>query len=111
MDKLNAQLSLWIWRFTATQAIVGVGVLAMFWGHLPPRVPLLYSLPWGQDQLVNPYFLWLIPTFSTLLGIFANLLGTRILSDKLLLALFFGTIIITQFILCLSLVRIVLLII
>lgn len=111
MDKLSTQLSLWIWRITATQAIVCIGVLLIFWGHLPPQVPLLYTLPWGQDQLVNPYFLWLIPTFSTFLGILTNLVGAKILSDKLLQALLFGTILITQIILCLSLIRIVLLII
>jgi len=111
VDKLSEQLSLWIWRLTAAQAIIGLGVLALFWRHLPPRVPLLYTLPWGQDQLVNPYFLWLIPTFTTLLGVISNLIGVRILADKLLRSLFFGTILITEIILLLSLVRIIFLII
>jgi hypothetical protein len=111
VEKLSARLSLGIWWLTAVQAIVSIGVLAIFWKHLPPQVPLLYSLPWGQDQLVSPYYLWLIPTFSILLGLLANVFGERILKDNLLRSLFFGTILITQFILCLSLIRIVLLII
>ncbi len=111
MDKLSTQLSLWIWRLTATQAIVGVGIIILFWKHLPPLVPMLYTLPWGLDQLVSSYFLWLVPTFTTLLGIFANLLGERVLHDKLLQSLFFGTVLIVQALLCISLVRIIFLII
>jgi len=110
VDKLNTQLALWVWRLTATEAIVEVGILAIYWRNLPPRIPLLYTLPWGQEQLVNLYFLWLLPLFATLLGIFTNLLAPRIIHDKLLLAIFYGTIIITQAIVCLGLIRIILLI-
>jgi hypothetical protein len=27
------------------------GVLAWMWKSLPPKIPLLYSLPWGEQQL------------------------------------------------------------
>ncbi len=28
------------------------------WSYLPPVVPLFYSLPWGEEQLVSPWGLW-----------------------------------------------------
>ncbi len=110
MDKLTAQLNLWLWRLTAAEAIVELGMLGIFWKHIPPKVPLLYTLPWGQAQLVRPYFLWLIPLFASILGILTALLAERFLKDKLLLSMFFGTVIIAQLILCLGLIRIIIII-
>lgn len=43
-----------------TGLIACIFVLAL-WGivyhQLPPQVPLLYSNPWGKEQLVSPYIL------------------------------------------------------
>lgn len=110
MEKLTSQLNLWIWRLTAAEAIIEIGMLAIFWKYIPPKVPLLYTLPWGQSQLVRPYFLWLIPLFASIAGILTGLLADRILKDKLLLALFCGTVLIGQIILCLGLIRIIIII-
>jgi len=51
------KLSLWNWRVVSTTTVIGLGLIAVYWKALPPEVPLLYSRPWGQDQLVSPYFL------------------------------------------------------
>jgi hypothetical protein len=39
---------------------LGAGLILYKWSKLPPVVPLLYSLPWGEEQLVNPWALWLL---------------------------------------------------
>jgi hypothetical protein len=50
------------------------------WSKLPPQVPLLYSLPWGEKILADPYFLWLLPTLATffiILNIFIAILVAK----------------------------------
>lgn len=39
-------------------------VLAFMWRRLPPEVPLLYSRPYGESQLISVWGLWLLPGFS-----------------------------------------------
>lgn len=35
--------------------------LAIFWRQLPPSVPLFYSRPYGEGQLVSVWWLWSLP--------------------------------------------------
>jgi hypothetical protein len=102
------RLNLWQWRVTTTQAIVGFGLLAMFWKSLPPEVPLFYSRPWGQDQLVSPYFLWTVPLLGTALGLLGGFISQRVTTDKVLRGILIGSILVIQIILILGLIRIVL---
>lgn len=37
---------------------------------LPPKLPLLYSLPWGEKQLVNNQQLLIVPAIMTLVTLF-----------------------------------------
>lgn len=39
-------------------------VVLLFWRMLPPEVPLIYSRPWGKEQLISPIGLFLLPCFS-----------------------------------------------
>ena len=38
-----------------------LGLVLTFFSQLPTKVPLFYSLPWGQDQLANGQMLFLLP--------------------------------------------------
>jgi hypothetical protein len=59
-------------------------LLLLSWVRLPPEVPLFYSLPWGEEQLVSPFLLWLLPG-SSLAIIFINLtFASYFSSDQLL---------------------------
>jgi len=40
--------------------------LVFFWGKLPPEVPLLYSKPWGEEQLVKKPFILFLPGLATI---------------------------------------------
>ena len=55
----------------ATLIILGISWLSLvwFWGKLPPEVPLLYSRPWGEEQLVPQSFILLLPGLSTLFSL------------------------------------------
>jgi hypothetical protein len=41
-------------------------ILAVFYGQLPPEVPLYYSLPTGIEQLAAKAFLWMLPGITLL---------------------------------------------
>lgn len=43
----------WSWRLNLAVFLVISAVLAISWSHLPPLVPLFYSLPWGEEQLAS----------------------------------------------------------
>ena len=62
------------WIGVTLIALMG-GVLAIFWKTLPPQLPLFYSLPWGEQQLVNKlWFVWILA------GMAVVLLVTRIIA-------------------------------
>ncbi len=60
--------------FQITYIFLGaqVGLLLFFWKRLPPQLPLFYSHPWGEKQLVDPIFLALLPGISAVVSM-ANL--------------------------------------
>ena len=35
------------------------------WSRLPPQIPLFYSRPWGEDQLVDSWMIFMLPIFMT----------------------------------------------
>jgi hypothetical protein len=34
------------------------------WSFLPPKLPFFYSRPWGEEQLVSPFMLFLLPALG-----------------------------------------------
>lgn len=62
--RLNAFIKetkvLWCLRLITISLLVTGSIMIWFWKRLPPLVPLFYSLPWGEEQLVPPYFLTLL---------------------------------------------------
>lgn len=51
--------------------IVMIGVLLLRFNHLPPQIPLYFSKPWGEDQLVDNWMIFLLPVLLDILY-FAN---------------------------------------
>ena len=47
--------------------LMGVGFL-WFWKQFPPEVPWLYSMPWGEQQLIKKE--WFAGMLGGLLGLF-----------------------------------------
>lgn len=59
-------------------------LIALFWSRLPPKIPLFYSRPWGEEQIAQPEFLLLLPA-SVLVVLIANLMLSQVsLGEKLL---------------------------
>lgn len=63
--------------FTVGELVVGLMslVLVWFWKSLPPQIPWFYSLPGGEQQLVNK--LWLV---WVLAGAAVSLVVTKIIA-------------------------------
>lgn len=56
---------------------IGTTVLILFFfSQLPPQIPLYYSRPWGEDQLTQPLYLFLLPMGSLVWYIITAILIT-----------------------------------
>jgi hypothetical protein len=69
---------------TSIAIVTSLFVLLFSWFRLPPEVPLFYSLPWGEEQLVSPFFLWFLPGSSSALIFFNFAFASYFSDDKLL---------------------------
>lgn len=43
---------------------IQIGFIILRWNTFPPKVPLFFSLPWGEEQLADTRYLWLFPLLS-----------------------------------------------
>jgi len=57
-------------KATIAFLLVQISLILFFWSKLPPEVPLFYSRPWGKEQLVNPWFLFLLPGLTLVIFLF-----------------------------------------
>jgi|APSaa5957512622_1039677.scaffolds.fasta_scaffold04095_3 hypothetical protein len=76
-------------RLAMRIGFVGLGlsvvILAFYWLRLPPEVPLLFSKPYGESQLISVWGLGLLPGFSLLvLVICVSWAGQALEEDKLM---------------------------
>lgn len=47
--------------------IIMIGALLLRFNHLPPQIPLYFSKPWGEDQLVDNWMIFLFPVLLDIL--------------------------------------------
>lgn len=65
---------------------VSLLVIMIFWQRLPPEVPMLYSRPYGEEQLVRVGKLLLLPGSALLINIFSFRVASVALETEKLLA-------------------------
>lgn len=65
--------------------LISIFSLLFFWRKLPPQIPLFYSHPWGEDQLGQPVFLWILPGGAILTFLGSLIVGKFLTQEKLLL--------------------------
>lgn len=56
-----------LFLFLATSCLLIILEVALILSNLrqfPPRVPVFYSMPWGEKILAAPIFLWIFPAIS-----------------------------------------------
>ena len=57
-------------------------VLSM--GLLPGKIPLFYSMPWGEAVLASAIFIWIIPILNFVFAVFDYLLINKYKDDRFL---------------------------
>jgi hypothetical protein len=107
-QSFNSKFFRWNLIFIVIQLIV----LIWQFGNLPQQVPLYYSLPWGEQQLVSTSTLFLIPTFSIVLYLVNHLFAVGYSQKNPLLSqLLIFTSLIVSFFFLLTLLKIIYLVV
>lgn len=108
MSEVLEKLSKYQLRFAVATSAISIAILILSWSRLPPEVPLLYNNPWGQEQLVAPIWLWILPIVSFFINIIVFIICKKTDGlDPVLIGLILSTTIMFQIILNLGLWRII----
>lgn len=110
MNQFVRKIEVVAWAVTFFAIIASIGIWLVFAKSLPPEVPLYYSLPWGEGQLVAPIWLFLLPGLGVIMGLTLGICVPKIIKDSTLAGMILLTGTIVQIVLILSLLRIVLLV-
>ncbi len=68
-----------LFRWNILIIILQIIYLTVNFTSLPSQVPLFYSRPWGEARLSSPSFLFMLPTFSTIILLINYLLAAAFL--------------------------------
>lgn len=80
----NDKFRLWSFTALAISILIQAGLIFLSWGKLPTQIPIFYSLPWGNDILAAPMFLWILPSATLAFGILDFLIIKSISDNKFL---------------------------
>jgi len=76
-EPVNSKALRWNFLFILSQLVY----LFFRFNDLPPKVPLYYSLPWGEPELAGAVYLFILPGFSIVIFLINNFLAI-FLSDS-----------------------------
>jgi hypothetical protein len=85
-------------------------LVGIFYKFLPPQIPLFFSQPWGESQLVDKRFLIFLPSVLTILfAVNHRLASMSIVRDELLSFIFLLAQLLMSFLSLTTIVRIIIL--
>jgi len=76
------ELIFWPVIFSVVLFFGSVLLTAFKFASLPPKIPLFYSKPWGQERLAGKELIWLLPSILLLL-IIANTVLAKIFASRI----------------------------
>ena len=98
-------------KFVLVSFLLSVGLLVWRFPLLPPKVPLWFSHPWGEDQLASPYWLILLPVSSLLWYGIDLVIGVYITTEYLIFTqMVFLSALIVSILSCITLIKILFLV-
>ena len=56
--------------------VIQIGFIIIRWHTFPPKIPLFFSLPWGEEQLADSKYLFLFPILSIGIVMINTILST-----------------------------------
>ncbi len=111
MEKILKNMVLTNWTLAVAGVVIEIGLLAAYRNSLPPQVPLLYTRPWGDEQLVISRWLWTTPLVQLAIGIVGGWVFKNRREEMLLKIMVMATLAVGQMILVLGFNRILSLVI
>jgi hypothetical protein len=91
--------------------VIQLGMIIFAYPKLPPQIPLFFSRPWGEQQLVQPILIIVLPILSLVFLITNSLTASMFLDKDVFLSqlLTFGAVLFAAFS-TIALVKIILLV-
>jgi len=83
------------------------GIFFVFYRQLPPQVPLFYSLPWGERQLVSPSTLLFLPSLSLVILVINVLISRFLMAYSFLVNVLFWSGTLFSFLALIDLIKII----
>jgi hypothetical protein len=82
---LQDKVAAWALAMGTLGWLICVLLVVAYWAKLPPQIPFLYSLPWGESWLITKTELsWVLVGFGTVLVFNLILARTIVREEKLL---------------------------
>lgn len=110
METLRSRITVWSWILTATFVGITAGVTAIFWGQIPPQIPIFYSRAWGETQLGPPIWLFGVALAIAVLG-GVGFVAAKKIGDLVLCYMVTCSILVAQAVMTLGVLRILMLVI
>jgi hypothetical protein len=104
------KMLVWQWIIIAVGATAGAALWFISAKHMPPQIPLFYSLPWGEEQLAGSVFLAIPMGLAIIVAGIISLSIRFFKPDNVLSSILLGTGIIAEAILILAVLRTIMLV-
>jgi len=72
----------WAWLSPVVIAFILALIILIFFKHLPPKLPLFYSLSWGEKELVSSNQFLIIPATIILMALVNLILSWQLHSSQ-----------------------------
>lgn len=103
------KLDTWISSLSLSLAIFMIVSILLFFRFLPPKLPLFYSLPWGDTQLTTHQQFFIIPASITLITLLNLIISWQLhLSQSFFKKVLLLSSLVTTLILTITFIKIVL---
>jgi hypothetical protein len=111
-SNIATKLAMAMLMVSAASVAVVLGISLVLWKEMPPQIPLFYSMPWGEEQLAAPIWLFLPLAISIIIGLATYwIFRLRLITDLILGNLIYAALMSTSLILLLGVIRILVIII
>lgn len=81
---LVSRISYFSFWVVVVSLIFQLALIIFSLGKLPGKIPIFYSMPWGESMLAGTILIWIIPILNFAFAVFDYLLINRYKDDRFL---------------------------
>lgn len=104
-----SKISLFSFWVVAVSLICQLALILFSMGKLPGKIPLFYSMPWGESMLAATIMIWVIPILNFAFAVFDYFLINKYKDDRFLSSSLSALVILVCFICAYGSLRIIML--